>query len=96
MEYKRPDGGLKIPLALLGKFSNLRLGVYIPYAHEKTIQSLYLHFLHHYNYKIKYLNHIRGLNFRTIRAKHVSSKTANTRPIKLNGLKKFSTQGKEI
>jgi len=52
MEYKRPDGGLKIlwsALALLGKFSNLRLGVYTPYAHEKKIQSLYLHFLHHYN-----------------------------------------------
>jgi len=58
-------------MALLGKFSNLRLGVYTPYAHEKRIQSLYLHFLHHYNYKIKYLNHIRGLNFRNTRAKHV-------------------------
>ena len=80
----------------LGTFSNQRLGVYTPYAHEKRIQSLYLHFLHHCNYKIKYLNHIRGLNFRTIRAKHEgvipSSKTANTRPVKLNGVKKLSTQ----
>jgi len=64
------DGGLKIPwsaLALLGKFSNLRLGVYTSYAHEKRIQSLYIHFFHHYFYKINYLNHIRGLNFCTIK-----------------------------
>jgi len=48
---------------------------------QKRIQSLYLHFLHHYNYKIKYLNDIRGLDFRKIRANHVglhpSSETAN-------------------
>jgi len=97
------DGGLKIPwsaLALLGKFSNLRLGVYTSYAHEKRIQSLYIHFFHHYFCKINYLNHIRGLNFCTIRAKHVgvipSSETANTRPVKLNGVKKLSTQEKEM
>jgi len=39
MQYKRPDGGLKIQwseLALLGKVSNLRLGVYTPYAHENS------------------------------------------------------------
>ena len=45
-------------------------------------------------------NHIRGLNFRTIRAKHVgvipSSETAKTRPVKLNGVKKLSTPVKEI
>jgi len=82
----------------VSKFSNLRLGVYTPYAHAKMIQSLYLHFLHHENYKIKYLNHIRGLNLRTIRAKHVgvipSSETANTRPVKLNSVKKLPTQKK--
>jgi len=51
MEYKRPDWGFKIPwsaLALLGKFSNQRLGVYTPYVHENSNQSLYLHFLHHF------------------------------------------------
>jgi len=40
MEYKRPDVGLKInrePLARFTEFSNLRLGVYTPYAHEKAI-----------------------------------------------------------
>jgi len=31
-------------LAFLGKCSNLRLGVYIQYAHENSNQSLYLHF----------------------------------------------------
>jgi len=74
----------------------------IPITHKADylrIQSLYLHFLHHnYYYKIKYLNHIRGLNFRTTRARHLgvipSSETANTRPAKLNGVKKLSTQEK--
>ena len=43
MEYKRPDVGLKIyreALARFTEFSNLRLGVYTPYAHEKSNQSL--------------------------------------------------------
>ena len=43
MEYKHPDVGLKIyreALARFTEFSNLRLGVYTPYAHEKRIQSL--------------------------------------------------------
>ena len=43
MEYKRPDVGLKIyreALARFTEFSNLRLGVYTPYAHEKRIQTL--------------------------------------------------------
>jgi len=38
MEYKRPDIGLKIyreALARLTEFSNLRLGVFTPYAHKK-------------------------------------------------------------
>ena len=35
-------------LALLGKFSNLRLGVYTLFAHENSNQSLYLPFLHHF------------------------------------------------
>jgi len=96
------DGGLKIPWsapALLGKFSNLRLGVYTSFAHEKRI-NLHIYFFHHYFYKSNYFNRIRGLNFCTIRAKHVgvipSSETANTRPEKLNGVKKLSTQEKEM
>jgi len=43
MEYKRPDFGLKIyreALARFTEFSNLRLGVYTPYAHENSNQSL--------------------------------------------------------
>ena len=64
MEYKRPDRCLKIrwsTLALLGKFSNLRLGVYTLYAHENSKQSLYLHFLHHC-YKLKPIfDNLRGL-----------------------------------
>ena len=43
MEYKRPDVGLKIyreALARFTEFSNLRLGVYTPYAHESSNQSL--------------------------------------------------------
>jgi len=46
MEYKRPDVGLKIyreALARFTEFSNLRLGIYTPYAHEKRIQSLNKH-----------------------------------------------------
>jgi len=84
MDYKRPDGGLKIPRS----------------AHEKRIQFLYLHILFHYNCKIRYSNHIRGLNVRNIRAKYVgvipSSETENKRPVKLKCVKKLSTQEKEI
>ena len=43
MEYKRPDVGLKIyreALARFTEFSNLRLCVYTPYAHENSNQSL--------------------------------------------------------
>ena len=43
MEYKRPDVDLKIyreALARFTEFSNLRLGVYTPYAHENSNQSL--------------------------------------------------------
>jgi len=43
MEYKRPNVGLKIyreALARFTEFSNLRLGVYTPYAHENSNQSL--------------------------------------------------------
>ena len=43
MEYKRPDGGLKNyreALARFTEFSNLRLGVYTPYAHENSNQTL--------------------------------------------------------
>jgi len=43
MEYKRPGVGLKIyreALARFTDFSNLRLGVYTPYAHENSKQSL--------------------------------------------------------
>jgi len=43
MEYKRNDGGLKInreALARFTEFSNLRLCVYTPYAHENSNQSL--------------------------------------------------------
>jgi len=46
MEYKRPDVGLKIyreALARFTEFSNLRLGVYTPYAHENSNQSLIKH-----------------------------------------------------
>ena len=48
MEYKRPDVGLKIyreALARFTEFSNLRLGVYTPYANEKRIQSLIMYML---------------------------------------------------
>ena len=82
MEYQRPDGGL---LALLGKFSNQRLGVYTPYAHENSNQSLYLHFLHHFllikknnilticeGYMAFQKGKTRGIN--------PASGTANTRP----------------
>ena len=43
MEYKRPDVSLKIyreALARFTEFSNQRLGVYTPYAHENSNQSL--------------------------------------------------------
>jgi len=43
LEYKRSDVGLKIyreALARFTEFSNLRLGVYTPYAHENSNQSL--------------------------------------------------------
>jgi len=43
MEYKRPGVGLKIyreALARFTEFSNLRLGVYTPYAHKNSNQSL--------------------------------------------------------
>jgi len=43
MEYKRPDGGLKIyreALARFIEFSNLRQGVNASYAHENRNQSL--------------------------------------------------------
>jgi len=43
MKYKRPDVGLKIyreALARFTEFSNLRLGVYTPYVHENSNQSL--------------------------------------------------------
>ena len=43
MEYKRPNIGLKIyreALARFTEFSNLRLGVCTPYAHENSNQSL--------------------------------------------------------
>jgi len=41
MEYKRPDLGLKIYReARFTEFSNLRLCVYTPYAHENSNQSL--------------------------------------------------------
>jgi len=43
MEYKRPDVGLKITREALARFtgfSNLRLCVYTPYAHENSNQSL--------------------------------------------------------
>jgi len=45
MEYKRTDGGLKInreALARFTEFSNLRLCVYTPYAHENSNQCLIL------------------------------------------------------
>ena len=47
IEYKRPDVGLKIYREAR---YNLRLGVYTPYAHENSNQSLYLHFLYHIFY----------------------------------------------
>jgi len=43
MEYKRPDGGLKIyrgALAGFTEFLYLRQGVYTPYVHENSNQSL--------------------------------------------------------
>jgi len=43
MEYKRPDGGFKTyreALARFADFSNLRLGVYTQYPHEKSNQTL--------------------------------------------------------
>jgi len=43
MEYKRPDVALKNYREALGRFtefSNHRLGVYTPYAHENSNQSL--------------------------------------------------------
>ena len=41
MEYKRPDVGLKIYReARFTEFSNLRLRVYTPYAHQNSNQSL--------------------------------------------------------
>jgi len=46
MEYKRLDVGLKIyreALARFTEFSNQRLGVYTPYAHENSNQSLNNH-----------------------------------------------------
>ena len=41
MDYKRPDVGSKIYReARFTEFSNLRLGLYTPHAHEKRVQSL--------------------------------------------------------
>ena len=87
MEYKRPDGGLKIPwsaLALFGKFSNQRLGVYTPYAHKNSNQSLYLHFLHHFllikNNILIICNGYMAFQKGTTRGINPASGTANTRP----------------
>ena len=86
MEYKRPDIGLKIPwsaLALLGEFSNLRLGVYTPYAHENSNQSLYLHLISIIFKKLKpvFWQFARAI-WRVIRSQHINSAsgTANTCP----------------
>ena len=82
MEYKRPDAP-----ALLGKFSNLRLGVYTPYARENSNQSLYLHFLHHFFFiKTNILTISEGYmacHKGTTRGINPEMGTANTRPIKV-------------
>jgi len=55
MEYKRPGVGLKIyreALARFTEFSNLRLGVYTPYAHENSNQSLNKHQLGLSSYEV--------------------------------------------
>jgi len=49
-----------IARALLGEFSNLRLGAYTPFAHENRNQFLYLHFLHIFLLK-QIFDNLRGL-----------------------------------
>jgi len=84
MEYKRPDVGLKIYREALAEFSNLRLGVYTPYAHENSNQSIYLHFLHHFllikNNILTICNGYMAFQKGTARGINPALGTANTRP----------------
>jgi len=86
-------------LALLGNLSNLRLGVYTPYAHENSNQSLYLHFLRHFFIKTNILTICEGYmacHKGTTRGINPASVTANTRPLKVWGAERLSTQEKKI
>jgi len=83
--------------AFLGKFSNLRLGVYTPYAHENSNQSLYLHFLHHIFIKTNILTICEGYmvcHKGTTRGINPVSGTANTPPLNVRGTERLPTQEK--
>jgi len=63
---------------IIGKFSNLRLGVYTQYAHENSNQSLYLHFS-----IICFIKSYTACDKGKTSGVNPASGTANTRPLKV-------------